>query len=385
MGRGRGRPKKKVSSPTSKPLELELETERSDSTIEGKSGDEKLKRDEEDKRDVSTHNKGRETEIKRDESPKKLWVDVISGNRVPENGLAIEFVAPTMVDGEAQVEIEIDDVVQEMQYWEASLIMYAMGKDLSMYAVKQFMGRAWNHIQLPNIFYNEEGFFILKFRSIEDKDLILMKGPYTIHNVPMILRDWSPDFNFKRDSIRTLPLWVKLPQLPLHLWGARSLGKIGSVIGKPLYTDECTANKLRVSYARILVEVDITLKQRDHVMIKDRDGKMIKQVVEFEWKPKYCGTCLKTGHDCQNEIVKNNKVWQEKKSDVIVTQKEVEKQTLDVVITPGGQLPWTQVGSSGRGKGKTAIAEAVNSSVDFSSLNGFQTLGGWQDPGGSGQ
>lgn len=53
----------------------------------------------------------------------------------------------------------------------------------------------------------------------------------------------------------TLPMWIRLP---LYLWGAKSLSNIGSVLGNPLVTDECTANKLRVSYVRMLVEVDIT-------------------------------------------------------------------------------------------------------------------------------
>lgn len=165
-----------------------------------------------------------------------------------------------------------------------------------MNVVKQIMTRIWNFIQLHNMYYHEQGYFILIFKSINDRDMMLMKGPYTIHNVPMILREWSSDFNFKRDSLCTLPIWVKLPQLPLQPWGAKNLGMIGSMIGKPLFTDECTTNKLCVSYARILVEVDKTHKQRENIIIKDSDGKLVNQLVEFEWKPKYCDTYQKTRH-----------------------------------------------------------------------------------------
>lgn len=54
--------------------------------------------------------------------------------------------------------------------------------------------------------------------------------------------------------------------------GPRSLSKIGSAIGKPLFINECTANKLRVSYARILVEIDITQKPAETINIKDNEG-----------------------------------------------------------------------------------------------------------------
>jgi hypothetical protein len=74
----------------------------------------------------------------RDTTP-KLWVDVLSGNRNPANGLAMEFVAPTRVDGEAVVDIDATDVESEVNFWAPSLIMYALGSDLSMSVVKQFM------------------------------------------------------------------------------------------------------------------------------------------------------------------------------------------------------------------------------------------------------
>jgi hypothetical protein len=61
-----------------------------------------------------------------------------------------------------------------------------------------------------------------------------MNGPYTIRNMPMLLREWKPNFNLKNDMLRTIPIWVKLPQLPLYLWGVKSLSKIGSALGNPL-------------------------------------------------------------------------------------------------------------------------------------------------------
>lgn len=49
--------------------------------------------------------------------------------------------------------------------------------------------------------------------------------------------------------------------------------------------------KLRVTYARLLMEVDVTQKIRDKVRIKDNEGKIIKQKVEYEWRPQFCERC----------------------------------------------------------------------------------------------
>lgn len=333
-----------------------------------------------------------------EEQPKKLWVDVISGNRVASNGMAIGFVAPKLVDGETVVEIGEEDVESEIKYWETAVIMYAIGRELSMNAVKQFMSKFWNFVKLPDMFYHEEGYFILKFHSFIERDMVLTRGPFTIQNMPMILKEWSPDFNFKRDMLRTLPIWIKLPQLPLKMWGASSLGKIGSAIGNPLFTDECTANKLRVSYARILVEVDITQQLKETIAIEDGDGKKIQQKVEYEWKPKYCETCQKIGHTCVNERQTVFKKWQPKVVEITeVKQKPSEgvaipagkKDQVEVVqnrteeVTPkqnedGVGTSWTHISASRKGRNKLV----VNSSSVMCG-NGFQTIGDWNGPNGN--
>ncbi|XP_058767570.1 uncharacterized protein LOC131641282 [Vicia villosa] len=207
----------------------------------------------------------------------KLWVDVISGNRQTTNGKQLQFVAPKIKEGIVEVEIEEKDVEAEIRFWENSLIMYVIGTNLSMNAMKNYMSRMWNFVALPDMYYNDEGYFILKFKNGDDRDEVLMKGPYTFQNKPMILLEWRHDFTMAKDMLRSIPIWIKLLGLPLPMWGAQSLGKIGSVVGIPLFTDECTAGKLRVSYARILVEVDVMQQLCEEISIRDHEGRIRKQ------------------------------------------------------------------------------------------------------------
>ncbi|XP_058766287.1 uncharacterized protein LOC131639859 [Vicia villosa] len=269
MSRKRGRPPKKVSCSPETHTSSEGTTE---AAIEGITVvTEELREfmvEDEEESEVdtvkSTPNPNlevpKESEIdKTMKSDMKLWVDVIRGNRQTANGKVIQFVVSAIVDGVKEVEIEIEDMESEIRYWDTALIMYAIRGNLSMHPVKNYMRKMWSFVQFPEIFYNEEGYFILKFKTDEEREEVMMKGLYTIHNMHMVILEWRPDLSMARDMLRIVPIWVTLPQLPLHLWGERSLGKIGSVIGNPLYTDECTPSKLRVSYARILVEVHVTL------------------------------------------------------------------------------------------------------------------------------
>lgn len=68
------------------------------------------------------------------------------------------------------------------------------------------------------MYYHEDGYFLLRFRNHDDVDAIMMKGPYTLRSIPLIIKEWSPGYNVKEDLLWTIPIWVKLPKLPLHLW-----------------------------------------------------------------------------------------------------------------------------------------------------------------------
>jgi hypothetical protein len=126
-------------------------------------------------------------------------VDIIKCNRLPSNGIAIEYTAPTIVNGEIEVIIEEQDVESEKQFWEHALIMYALGEDLSMNAVNKFMITMWNFVSLPKLYYNEEGYFIIRFSSKMDRDAVLLRGPYTIYRKPMFLHEWTLNFTLKND------------------------------------------------------------------------------------------------------------------------------------------------------------------------------------------
>lgn len=422
MKRGRGQPRKKVPTPSDHRIR-EAREDRADSPLQmemlrdlgiASDGSKVAMEDsvDEDLSPIAMDTNppavqatigGESTEPNRVEahSPEKLWVDVISGNRMSANGIAIEFAAPQIVNGEPEVTIVDDDVDSEVNFWTPSLIMYVLGGELSMNAVKQYMVKFWDFVHLPAMYYNEEGYFILRFRSVEDRDAVMMKGPYTIHNMSMFLCEWKPDFCLHRDVLRILSIWVKFPQLPLHLWGAKSLGKIGSALGKPLFTDECTANKLRISYARILVEVDITQKMKEYVTIKDNKGRLLKQPVEFEWKPLFCDSCQRVGHQCRKRASAQKKwhkpgkqkEWQVRAKQPVRTT-EANHSSSDpphVVTTPVASsgvpavdrnMLWTTVVTTRRDKGKD-IMGAMNtgpSSPDVRCHNGFAPLRILSDP-----
>ncbi|XP_019237929.1 PREDICTED: uncharacterized protein LOC109218063 [Nicotiana attenuata] len=101
------------------------------------------------------------------------------------------------------------------------------------------------------------------------------------------MKAWTPDFDFNNEVLKTIPIWVKFPKLPLNCWGIEALRRINSGIGLPLYADDCTTKIERISYASVLIEMNIIKELPTNVLVQDPNGREFEQVVEYEWKPQF--------------------------------------------------------------------------------------------------
>ncbi|XP_056685384.1 uncharacterized protein [Spinacia oleracea] len=217
-------------------------------------------------------------------------------------------------------ENEIDKLTD---VWLASIVLYVVGDAPTIASVKRFIDATWSNVGTPNVFLHDEGYFLVQFDSIADRDLVLSGGPYTFFSKPVIVKPWAANFNFYEEVLRVIPLWVKLPNLPLNCWSSQSLSRIGSLLGVPICADDCTTRQQRISFARLLVEMDVTDTLPDHVWIVDTNGREFKQLVLYDWKPAYCHKCKMPGHNCalavkrrvepQQKDTRVKKIWVPKK------------------------------------------------------------------------
>lgn len=76
------------------------------------------------------------------------------------------------------------------------------------------------------------------------------------------------------------------------------MNRIASVIGNPIYADECIAKQMRISFARMLVEVNVTKPLPEEIEVIDPKGRSFQQVVRYGWKPLFCNKCQVIGHVC---------------------------------------------------------------------------------------
>ncbi|XP_019259008.1 PREDICTED: uncharacterized protein LOC109237193 [Nicotiana attenuata] len=223
-----------------------------------------------------------------------------------------------MRDGTFVVQIEAEDTKEQEIYWSTTLIGFVLGDNPYEKAMNNYVTNVWNFVEKPQILYHEDGYYIFRFENTEDRDLVLQAGPYTYHNKPFVLQQWEMDFNFDPGSVSVIPLRITFPSLPLGFWSTEALSKLASVVGKPLYANKITAEMEKVSYARVLVETDISQPLPDSFEMQTKRGVIVQQI-EYEWKPKFYCDCIRFGYN-------SNECWLKEKQEKAVEVKAQPKE-----------------------------------------------------------
>jgi len=79
----------------------------------------------------------------------------------------------------------------------------------------------------------------------------------------------------------------------------QTLFEIASVFGTPLTIDVATQERRFGLYARNLVDVDLSEKVFESVLV-ETDGLILHITVEYERNPPFCAQCKMLGHTLQN-------------------------------------------------------------------------------------
>ncbi|KAL2223898.1 UNVERIFIED_CONTAM: putative mitochondrial protein [Sesamum indicum] len=135
----------------------------------------------------------------------------------------------------------------------------------------------------------------IKFALEEDYTKLWIKSIWFVEGFPMRVFKWTPTFNPREES-PIVPVWVRLPELPIQFFDREALFSIAHLLGTPLRTDVSTATLVRPSVARVCVEINLLEPLQTEIGLGIGTEVIIQPVI-YERLPKYCGACKHLGHD----------------------------------------------------------------------------------------
>ena len=161
-------------------------------------------------------------------------------------------------------------------------------------AVDQWIAERWSSLAPSHISLCAagRGYFVFIFENKEERDLIFRSGPYFMGSRGLFLAPWSLDFNPEAE-ITAAPVWVRLPHLPLHLWGKSSLADIGNKLGR--FLDSAEPKGDQFTCARICVEVNLEKGLPEALHLTLGEWSHIQEL-DYEHIPFKCLRCHVYGH-----------------------------------------------------------------------------------------
>ncbi|XP_062118450.1 uncharacterized protein LOC133832078 [Humulus lupulus] len=152
---------------------------------------------------------------------------------------------------------------------------------------------------------------MVKFRDEATRDLVLESGVVHFDKKPVILRAWTTDIDSLK-SIKSVPVWIRLPDLGLQYWGTKCLSALVSTIGKPIMIDKITKDRSMIKFARILVDMEISDSLPKFISYINERGQVMDKLIDYEWLPTKCSQCKKLGHTASSCKFVEGMVWRKK-------------------------------------------------------------------------
>jgi len=232
---------------------------------------------------------------------------------------SLQYHEPNRKDGRVIVQPPKEAIEEGILKWSSSLIGQFLEKPLPFYVVKRTVENIWSAYGKVEVFLLENGLYLFRFADKGSREAVLEEKLWHVANKPLILRRWTPGMQLLKLSLSSIPIWIKLHNLPMEFWNTTCLSHISSGVGKPLCVDSIIEEQLRLGFARVLVEVDVESTFPKEVEVIGFSGDVINVGVEYPWLPIKCKKCNTFGHATHTCSKVEKAVWIPRRKDVAQT------------------------------------------------------------------
>lgn len=110
---------------------------------------------------------------------------------------------------------------------------------------------------------------------------------------------WTPFAEETQPAMRSIPLWVRLKNVPPSMYTDKGLEFLSSAVGKPIRLHPKTEACVSFEEAHILVEADLTKDLPIEYHLTGEEEGELDAVINYSypWLPPRCSNCQKWGHE----------------------------------------------------------------------------------------
>lgn len=204
----------------------------------------------------------------------------------------------SMVDGKATVAVPDTILDDSVPLWKDFLIGRFPSAAPHVAKIHVIVNKIWNlGDKSIKIDVYEVNTTTVKFRirNASARMRALRRGMWNICELPMIMSKWTPIVEDAQPEIKTMPLWVKIKNVPRSMFTWPGLSFLASPVGEPKRLHPDTELVTNFDEAEFFVEADLTKELPQTYFFQVR-GEEVCVEFEYPWLPQRCGICQKWGH-----------------------------------------------------------------------------------------
>jgi len=183
-----------------------------------------------------------------------------------------------------------------LQMTKLTLVGKVIGRFFARRTVISWVERFWKAEigYSPVVDLLTRGWFAVTFAKEEDLSKILNKS-WSLDHSPVLLKKWHPMFDASIERVDIIPIWVRMPALPLQYWNEFHLRGIGNMLGTVMDVDLSFLKTHVKQVARVLVSINIREGLAETIKLKWGPDVII-QILDYENVPFRCRRCHAYGH-----------------------------------------------------------------------------------------
>ncbi|XP_057452555.1 uncharacterized protein LOC130744380 [Lotus japonicus] len=178
-------------------------------------------------------------------------------NLIDQGKMKIEHV-----NGNRMLPMVVTDasIIRELcSPWQEALVISLLGKRLGYRTMKARLASTWRLAGDFDLLDVDNGFYMVKFDLAGDRAKVMDGGPWVIFDHYLAVATWNKEFLSPLARVTKTLAWIRIPGLNVVFYDESYLLGVASAVGKPIRVDSNTLRAERGKYARICVELDLTL------------------------------------------------------------------------------------------------------------------------------
>ncbi|KAJ8426628.1 hypothetical protein Cgig2_016071 [Carnegiea gigantea] len=194
----------------------------------------------------------------------------------PDEGTSLKFIQTPVIDGVKCAGIVSNAVNPKVEYWKFAMLCSVLGANPPLEVIVGFIWRIWK------VFDNDKIYMVRK---------VVKREVFYFDKKPFLEKPWNEEMDINTEAITSISVLVRFLDLDIKY---------------PIKIDKHTKEKTMLKYARLLMECQIEFDFPEFIEFINEHNVVVRQRVEYEWKPTRCSHCKMFGHtgdECRNKTL----------------------------------------------------------------------------------